>query len=394
MNPEVRAAMVAQIEARAALNGLPEDAKAEKRTECQKALEAADNALKKLLEATPEPAPRELAQRVELRNYLSRFAEGKAVEGAEAELNQGLKLNGETHVPLAALDPGPEARADAEPPTGTSAPDTQYTTGAIVRRVFARTNVGFLGVPSPSVGLGVALYPILASTATAAMKAANAGQDAGAYTLSTKLIKPSRATARFLFNMENDALIGPQLEAALRDDLRGQIGALRDAQILGGNGTAPNLNGVVTQLTAATAATAAATAESFRDIVLDSLDNVFVQSEGDVRVLLRLQSYRAGRKLYMDTTKTIDAIQALRNLGASVASTTLLAAESGEAKNDMAVSTGNPAGAVAPVWNALTVIRDPYTNASKAQTALTVHALFGFDFLRTDGWKMHSLQVR
>ena len=33
------------------------------------------------------------------------------------------------------------------------------------------------------------------------------------------------------------------------------------------------------------------------------------------------------------------------------------------------------------------MIRDPYTNAHKAQIALTAHMLFGFVFKRKDGWK-------
>ena len=40
-----------------------------------------------------------------------------------------------------------------------------------------------------------------------------------------------------------------------------------------------------------------------------------------------------------------------------------------------------------PVWQGITMIRDPYTDAGKAQVVLTAHMLFDFVFRRKDGWK-------
>ena len=393
MNESVRKALKAQTEARAELNALPEDASEEVRQKAIKKLEEADQALLAAIEEpAPEP-PEELRHRIELRRYLGAYAEGRGLDGAEAELNQELQLNTDTMVPLAALDPGEreEDRADANPP---AAVDAAHIQNAIVRRVFADTMVGFLGVPSPAVGAGVSVYPVLGSAAAAKMKAANADTDAAAYTLATETIKPTRGSARFLLNMEVQATMSGSLEGALRDDLRMQIGILRDTQVLTGDGAGANISGITKLLDQPAAVSAAATAEDYRQLVIGSLDNQYFRRESDVRVLLRLNSYKAGRSLYQDADKTIDAITAMRNLGASAAATTLLAADGTNPKADHCIVTARPADAVAPVWDALTVIRDPYTLAGKGQTALTVHTLFGFAFLRKDGWKQHQLQVR
>lgn len=47
--------------------------------------------------------------------------------------------------------------------------------------------------------------------------------------------------------------------------------------------------------------------------------------------------------------------------------------------------------AIAPVWQGITMIRDPYTDASKAQIVLTAHMLFDFVIRRTDAWKLFGV---
>ena len=86
MKQELRLAMIDQLETRNRLiqaDGDDEGGKAMLESN-QKLIEQL-----KAYEDAPDP-PKDLTQRVELRNYLTAYSQGVQVRGAEAELNQGL----------------------------------------------------------------------------------------------------------------------------------------------------------------------------------------------------------------------------------------------------------------------------------------------------------------
>lgn len=393
MNEELKKALKAQVEARQALNALPDDAAEEDRAAKVKALEDADKAVLKALETEPEPAPRQLTQRVELRNYLRRYCEGREIEGAEAELNKGLGLDSDTQVPWEALDPGvseerEEERADAAPP---DLQNINYTTAAILRRVFERTDLAFLGTMMPSVAAGTAVYPIMTSGGEAAMMARDAARDAGAYALTTVNVNPTRATTRYLLNLENQAEIGAELEGVLRADMREQLGQLVDAQAIAGDGKANNLSGILTGLETPDDAENTVTAEILRNLVIDSVDNKWVPDESSVRMLIGIAAYKKARKVFHGTEAVIDGIEAMRNLGAMVRSSARIPQKN--AAQQYAIRTARPDGFVVPVWQGITMIRDPYTNAAAGQVALTAHMLYGAAFKRKDGWAQIAIKV-
>lgn len=395
MDKELRDALKAQVEARTALNNLPDDATDEKKTEARKALEAADRAVLKAIEAAEEreaePVPRDLAQRVELRNYVGRYAQGRPVEGREAELNQGLGLDSETQVPWAALDPGPpatEERADADPPSLSA---INYTTAAIMRRVFERTDLGFLGVMMPSVAAGTAVYPVMTNGGAASMRAANQAVDAGSYALTTVNVNPKRASTRYLLNVENQAEVGEELEGVLRADLREQLGQILDQQALNGDAQGANIGGILQALTTPDDPDSVATAISLRSGIIDAVDNKWVRSESSVRLLMAISAYRFARKVWQDTDQTIDGIEAMTRLGASVQSSTRIPQKS--ASIQYGIRTARPDGFVVPVWQGVTIIRDPYTKAAAGQVALTAHMLFGAAFKRSDGWAQVAFKL-
>ena len=389
MNEALRKALKAQVEARQALNGLPEDAAAEEVEKRRKALEEADKAVLKALEAEPEPAPRELSQQVELRNYLTAYTRGARVEGREAELNQGLGLDSETMVPWAAFDPGPsEDRADAAPP---DLADINYTTAAIMRRVFERTDVGFLGVMMPSVPAGQAVYPVMTSGGSASMMAANAPVDAASYALATVNVSPTRASARYLLNLENQAEVGSELEGVLRADLREQLGQVVDSQAIAGDGNGNNVSGILTGLTTPADPDAVVTPANLRTGIVSAVDNRWVPNESSVRLLMGIKAYTKARTVFADPEQLIDGVDAMTRLGASVRSTTRIPQKS--AAIQYGIRTARPDGFVIPVWQGVTIIRDPYTKAAEGQVALTAHMLFGTGFKRKDGWAQVAFKI-
>lgn len=341
---------------------------------------------------SPRPAPASLQKRIEFRNYLAAYANGTRIDGAEREMNQELRLNDNNQVPLEALLPI-EDRVDTA--TNVTAGTFAKNQQAIMPRIFEQTDAAWLGIRMPSVPAGTPVYPVMTGGTTASTKAANAAIDAAAATFTAKTVNPTRLSARYLFNLEGVAEIGRQLESSLRSDMRMVMGDALDEQIIAGDGTGANVSGVVSATTAPTAATAVATWASYRDLPIDALDGKLARTEGSARFLLGLDTYKHARKTYavasVTTPENQDAIDAMRALGANVRSSVKIP-DVASNKQDL-IQVTEPAAAIAPIWQGLSIIRDPYSNAAKAQVSLTAHILFGFVIKRLDGWKRINIQV-
>ena len=63
------------------------------------------------------------------------------------------------------------------------------------------------------------------------------------------------------------------------------------------------------------------------------------------------------------------------------------------AKNQVYIRTAMGSDAVAPIWQGIQLIRDPYTNAANGEIALTAIMLAGFKLLRKDAFTVARLQV-
>jgi len=406
MNEELRAALLAQVEARQALNALADDASTEDRQAAVGKLNDADQKVAELLSATPAAAPAELRDRISLVRYLQAAAEERVADGVEGELRAELKL-GERAIPLEAMLPTAEERADvASPQTGAGAalpPGTiNLSTGPMLTRVFTATDTAFLRVAMPMVPAGERRYPVMVGGTTAAMAARGAGPDAAAAKFNVVDANPHRLTGRYVLDLEGVAEMGGLLESTLRADLRMEMGFQLDSQILLGDGTGNNVSGILASLDdtpwpaigSGKKDPAQLTWENAREMLYDNLDGKFARTESDIRLLVGDSTYQRLRSVYRNgaTASNVDGIDALMALGASVRRSFLIPAQSayldGATKREQhVVWSAEPAAAVAPVWQGITMIRDPYTNARAAQVVLTAHMLFDFVFRRKDGWK-------
>lgn len=386
MNKELRQAMIEHLEVRRQelleSDGLSDPG-------IKKVIEADDKLIAMLKQpAKEEPPPQPLIERIELRNYLNAYSQGHKLEGAEAEMNQGLGLDSVSHVPWQALAPTLDERMEArtDDPTNVTIGDWGKTVNALLPRIFEKTDAGFLGVSTPGVRAGTTAYPVMTGGTTASMKAANAEVEADVATFSVTTVTPTRLSARYLLNLEGLAAMGGMLESTLRNDLRRVMGDQFDEQIINGNGTSPNISGILNELTDATDATNVIDFDTFRLTATNELDGKMANTEASIRMLVGLQTWKKVRGI-LNTDKQLDAIQAYQRLGGRIQNSARLPDMDGTSKNQVAVLTFEPSAAVAPIWQGVTMIRDPYTNAAKAQVALTAHMLFGFAFKRTDGWK-------
>ncbi|MDE0001743.1 MAG: phage major capsid protein [Rhodospirillaceae bacterium] len=421
MKPELRKALREQTEARIAYNGLADDAKPEDVTAAEQRLKDADQAV---IEAFDKETttPVELRDRISLARYLQAVADEKPLDGAEGELRTELKLSDQA-IPLEALLPTPEERADAVSPQNAAgnAPlgfDTIYqSVGPMLNRVFKATDAAFLGVAMPTVPAGERVYPVMTDGTSAAMTARGSdGPDAGAAKFDVVTATPKRLTGRYVFDLEGVATLGGMLESTLRADLRRVMGYQLDLQILNGSGAAGQVAGLINQLgltlppgaefgTSGTANDVSAVPDwdAFKAMLTDGLNGTFARMESDLRILIGQATYTLARSKYRADETDEDAIMMMRALGSrvglsfqipapAVATIPPKSADSSK-KVQSAIVNMEPGAAVAPVWQGITMIRDPYTSASKAQIILTAHMLFDFVMRRKDGWRRWAIRT-
>ena len=338
---------------------------------------------------------RALVERVELRSYLHEAATGRAVTGAESELRAAVfgEHAREGLVPWESLLPH-EARAD----TATTAPsDVGASQASILGRVFAGTAASYLGVSMPQVSVGEANYPVLSAGVSPEMKSKAAVKDAEAATISATVLEPRRLTARYVFSVE-DASRLRGMEEALRRDLSGALGEKIDDQILNGNGTAPNVNGFLSALTAPTAPTTVASFSDFVGAASRAVDGRYARNLTGVRTLVGAATYALAGTL-MNTSGDVALSDYLIARSGGFLTSALIPAPpaSGTGANVQAAIVYRAArgagSAVAPVWQGLELIRDPYTHAAKGQVSITAVMLWAFSIIRTDAYVRRAFKV-
>ena len=342
-------------------------------------------------------APGELLGRVELRNYIMEAARGKTVDGAEAELRAevfGDKAR-DGLIPWAALLPRhPEERVDVATTAPTTVGGRQE---AIIPRVFAASATVFLGVMMPSVPVGEPIFPVMTAGTTPAMQAAGGTQDATAATFTVETLAPRRLTARYLFRVEDLArFVG--MEEALRRDLRDAMSDAMDSQVLNGDGTAPNVTGLFSELTAP--AMDPSTVSAFNDLLAahaSGIDGLYASGLQDVRLLVGAATYQRAAQIFTASGDVSGAAYLIANGGGFRASANVpVPATLNSVTNlqgALTYATGGPGSAVAPVWEGLELIRDPYSNAAKGEVSITAVALWNFKVLREAPYAFHRFKT-
>lgn len=360
LEPELRAAIAAEPDPDTAVGDPPDD--------------------------DPETRERlELRGKARLHRYVESAVTGKGVDGAEAEYAAAEGCPG--LVPITMLGPTVEElqaeHARRETRAVTPAPadgDLPHTYAPIVPAIFDRSIAPWLGVEMPTVGTGIQSFPVLSTSVTGGMKGEDAAAEntAGAFTVTDA--DPRRLTGAFTIRKEDIAKMAG-LEAALQGNLGSVLSDALDGQLLNGNGTRPNLNGLFQQLTDATAP--AANAETFARYsaaFASHVDGLYATVPTEVRMLVGPHTMRHMAGTFATNE---DATSAYAHLMAAFGGVRASRRIGDPASNvqQAVVRRGNPAGdrvAVAPVWMGLELIRDVYgDNASKGQVTVTATALVG-----------------
>ncbi len=225
-------------------------------------------------------------------------------------------------------------------------------------------------------------------------ESAAAAETAGAFTVTDA--DPRRLTGAFRIRREDTAKLSG-LEEALRQNLSQVLSDALDNQILNGNGTAPNLNGILQQLTNPSAPAASAeTFARFAAALASHIDGLYATTPGDVRALVGPHTLRHMIATFATNDDATSAYQhAMTNFG-GVRATKRIADPASNIQQAV-IRRGNPAGdriAVSPVWSGLELIRDPYSGAGKGEIVLTgISLVGGVVLLRDDCFVQDSFRL-
>ena len=356
-----------------------------------------------------ETERRRILARASIMPFIDEAVEGKRITGVELEVRKATLGEDATdnHLPIDLLlapeelerrasNRPVEYRADTVTPVAAAAL-ADGSQASVLERVFSRSIAARLGVAMPSVPVGAAVYPIMATGTTASMANDGAQVDAGAGSFTGHTLEPTRLTGAYLFN-SRQALQLRNFEAVLRRDLAAVISDKMDDQIINGNGTAPNVAGFLHELPAVTNPSDVTDWAALLSIFTDQVDGLNAYMLGDLRTVIGKDTFTYGHGLFR--TGTTDngprgsALEYVRErIGGMSVSSRIPAAASNIQTNIVALTSYPGRNAVAPIWRGLELIRDPYSNAGKGQVRLTAIAFWSFKVLREAGWNLWKVKT-
>ena len=315
----------------------------------------------------------------EMRQVALALDEGRELSGQTAEIVQELRSQGGFRgipVPWQAL----EVRTGETLSTGTPDP---VSTRPIIDRLFPASVAGRMGAQSIAIDSGAAEYPVVTSSVSAGWADGETGAVAGptAYVTTDRPLKPDHNLG-VTMKITRRALkqSGAALEAAVRRDMAGAIGAAMDRAVFLGTGTDGQPLGVITGRAAYGIALqevdAAASWGAFRSAVTAFMVANAAGSPDAARLMLRPEvwDYMDGDLITGTSVSEWDRLTRAIPAANIAMTSNALAAPAGTPLESSALLTTN-AGGVAPIfvglWGAVDVIRDVYSDAPSGGLRIT-----------------------
>ena len=343
----------------------------------------------KQTETSEDKELRELRSEVNFGKYIAAALSGGGIrDGAEAEFNQHLGI-AQNYFPMEMLAPKVEARAERDG-------DAMASQGSWLDRVMAMTASERLGVSFRTVAPGVSTFPYTSAGGSPVQRGRTQAVAESTYTIAVEEMKPTRAAVNGKYSIEDDMRL-PGMADAIERDMRMAMSEDVDRTIfLGDSGADENtadITGFTTysglaepQLTQANKVKADETLKVF----LTQLDGIYAASLGDMRVV----ASKGANTLWYSTIHAVavDNQTIAQFLMSSGLTWTMRGEiETNTANGDfgafMGLSRGIEGAAIAAVWDAGQLIRDPYSGAKTGEVELTLNYLWNFKVIRTANFK-------
>ena len=345
-------------------------------------------------EAAPDAEMRErleLRSKAQLSNFFLAAVRGRAVTGAEAELQDAAGC-GSGGIPLELWDVAPRVeQRDVTPAPGT----VGVNLDRIRPQVFANSIAPRLGIDMPRVMSGTYASATISTSQSASPKAKSAAIAATAGALTVTTATPKRISARLELSIEDIAAVGQEnFESILRENLSLALSDALDNQIV--NGDRPDspsgdqvaqLEGVFSRLTDPTAPTAVADFDAFAASHAGGVDGLWANTIKDVSIVCGPATYVLASKTFQSATnykgEMSAAAYAMGHTGGfwtnkrmPAAASTIQPAILYRMGRSMMGGAGAMRTAVCPHWNEVG-IDDIYSGSAKGERYFTLHVLIG-----------------
>ena len=331
---------------------------------------------------------RRLMERATVAGYVTAALQGTLETGAERELADALAVRSGpgyvdgTVIPWALLLPAEERAA-----TGTAQNDGPTRQVPVIDRLFRQQDsiMDMLGVGLMSSGPGQTEYPLVsAGTLNVGQTAEDTDlADPAAMTFDFQTLKPTgRLSGSYELTAELRASVSG-IEEALRRDLAMLIEEQMILQLFNGDGTAPNVNGILNRIAAPTPnPSAEATFADYVSLGARAVDGYFASDETDTDILLPIDAYQHAAGV-IATGSDSAAIREMKGRAKRVKATAFLAnapttgGDQGVNKNVVLHAAGMNGGSqrydsIAVMWSAgPNLITDRVTKAKSGATVLT-----------------------
>ena len=316
-----------------------------------------------------DPEKRALIDRATVADVVGAVVEGRATDGATAELQTELGLPSNS-IPLDLL----ETRTAGVTPAPT---DVGATQAPIIPAVFPMSAASFLRIPQPRVPVGERVYTVLSTSA--APGTPNKGDDqahtAGAFAAS--VLSPARIQASMFFAIEDRARLRGLAEA-LRMNLSEALADKLDEEVVDDLLTGTTLT--------ADSASAADDFGTYRSrYAFDHVDGIRAGTVGALRVAVGSATYASMSTKFRGNSSDTDVLAALTAETGGVRVTAHAPAVA-SMKQDGVVRIGSRMDAVTPIWEGVRLIVDEITQAKAGEIVLTAVMLYAHQVLRTSGF--------
>lgn len=340
-------------------------------------LEKADDGI---TDITPEGREfSELEGRCSVGRIFETAVNHSASDGAERELQSELGLK-DNMIPLALLR---EERAVTVAPG-----QSQQNAQPILMPIFASSAAAFLGIPTPRVQIGDAVYPTLTNRPDVKgphTDSTSAGETTGSF--SASVLSPSRLQASFFYR-RTDAARFAGMDAALRLALQEGLGEALDKEIISGT------NGLLTgtNIPDHDSNVLATYAHYVSNFLYSRVDGRYANAVGELRILMGSGTYSHAGQVYRSTDADRSALDRLiaDSVGVRVSAHV---PDIASTKQDGIIRLGNAPDMVAPIWEGIALISDEVTQIKKGEISITAIMMGAVKILRTAGFYKQQSKV-
>ena len=317
--------------------------------------------------ATGDPEVREriaLRSKTGLADFLSAAAGGREVSGAAAEYAASVGCSPLNRLPLDIFrDAQPETRAL------TAGPAIAGPVEPAVPFVFQRSAAESLGIQMPTHGPGSVQIPRVTTAPPSDTLAKDAVAPISAAVITLDSRTPKRISGQFEVRAE-DLAVYPELEQVLMESIRGSLSNELDQEVF--NGVAAGLNGLFLQATDVSKASTLETYATGIGRFASLVDGKFAYSLADLRCVVGSTTYAKYMGLISDGIPLADYLES--KLGSFRVSNRMPALLD-KGQRGIVTLNGGPSPIRIYVWNALEIIRDPFSGAGTGKVTITATAL-------------------